>query len=932
MKLALSNKFALYAIMVSMICFSLSSVIFYFTCSRYIFDSISSANLSQISMISEKFDLLTKDLINDIDTLTGTPYTQEILNNYDMLAEEERKRLISNVDDALGDFILKRDKEVLHAEIISKKYESNLNLRTIFEYSNPDSFKDMHELLGDREFVWLDRGAAREKYYSSGQIKYLTFMKKIYDIESGEIIGIMKIFFNKDFFKVFTDTNLKYVIINNNRGIVYQSDGFDLEKYGNILTDDFSKANGFYNKQILNSKYLIVYTTSEYNNWKVVGCVSLADALQEMKQIRNYILLIGLLCLSSCVLFSFILSYRITKPINQMDIEISKISSGNIDDIHRITTPKTFFNGILGNKYYITAIYTLIIITPTVTAFLLISSMSYESIEKHSINSFMFRMQQLGDKLETKLRSYDKVAKYIFSEKQINEYLVESISGRTVNDAVIERKLDQIVERIPILNSGELGINIFDAGNDCIYFTNYKQTKFEEQLDVIKNNESNTNVFFPAVYDCGTYIINFGKKFVALDNWPDVRLFDTIGYLIFSLNEGFIENIYRSELKMIDGSNIYIIDAKGRIISHPDKTKITGIMEESYLKYIYGSKNNKGTFPFKKDSKQYILTYIKLDTSDWIMICEAPVRSIIEDIDKIKAMSVILLVFNIALVITLFLLFISHVLKQVTHLNNAISAVSKGDMDVRAQVKTGDEIQRLADGFNNMVSKLKWFMEDNYKKGIRAKEAELNALQAQINPHFLYNTLESINWKAMMLTKGQNTVSNMVTALATLLRLSISRGGEVVTFEDEINHVKSYLVIQKERYSNKFEVEWDIDPRIYSYKCLKLILQPIVENAIYHGLELKPDKGILIIRGELLSDIIKISIIDNGRGMSRERLETVRGYLERRENAKEQQSIGLTNVNERIKLYFGDEYGLKIFSEQNEGTVIEIHLPLIAGE
>jgi len=883
-------------------------------------------------MISEKFDLLTKDLINDIDTLTANPYTQEVLNNFSQLTEEERKRLISDVDDALGDFILKRDKEVLHAEIISKKYESNLNIRTIFEYSNPDSFKDMDEILGDREFVWLDRGTAREKYYSAEQIKYITFMKKIYDVKTGEIIGIMKIFFNKDFFKAFTDTKLKYAIINNNRGVVYQGDGFDSEMYGNILMDDFSGSKGYYNKQLLNSKYLIVYTTSEYNNWKVVGCVSLADALQEMERIRNYILLIGLLCLSSSVLFSFVLSYRITKPINQMDIEISKISSGNIDDIHRIITPKTFFNGILGNKYYITAIYTLIIIIPTITAFLLISFMSYESIKKHSINSFMFRIQQVGDKLETKLRSYDKVAKYIFSEKQINEYLVESYSSGAVNDEAIEKKLNKIVERIPLLNSGELGINIFDTGNECIYFTNYKQTKFEEQLDVIKNNESNTNIFFPTVYDCGTYIINFGKKFVALDNWPDVNLFDTIGYLIFSLNEGFIENIYKNELQMIDDSNIYIIDARGRIISHPDKTKISGIIAEDYLKHIYRSKNNKGTFQFTKGSRQYILAYIKLDISDWIMICEAPVRSIIKDINEIKAMSVILLLFNIALIITLFLLFISHILKQVTHLNNAISAVSKGDMDIQAEVKTGDEIQRLADGFNNMVSKLKWFMEDNYKKGIRVKEAELNALQAQINPHFLYNTLESINWKAMMLTKGPNTVSNMVTALATLLRLSISRGGEVVTFEDEINHVKSYLVIQQERYSNKFEVKWDIDPRIYSYKCLKLILQPIVENAIYHGLELKPDKGILIIKGELLNDIIKISIIDNGRGMSKERLETVRGYLERRENAKEQQSIGLTNVNERIKLYCGDEYGLKIFSEQNEGTVIEIHLPLITGD
>lgn len=178
-----------------------------------------------------------------------------------------------------------------------------------------------------------------------------------------------------------------------------------------------------------------------------------------------------------------------------------------------------------------------------------------------------------------------------------------------------------------------------------------------------------------------------------------------------------------------------------------------------------------------------------------------------------------------------------------------------------------------------------------------------------------------------MLSGGSNKVSEMVTALSDLLRLSINKGREIVTFEDEFNHLRSYIIIQKERYSDKFDIEWDVDEELYEYRTLKLILQPLVENSIYHGIELKSEKGLIIIRGKLLEDQIKLEITDNGLGMNFEQLDAVRKSLSDLNNRPDNRGIGLKNVNDRIQLYFGKNYGLKIFSEEGSGTLIEIYLP-----
>lgn len=212
-------------------------------------------------------------------------------------------------------------------------------------------------------------------------------------------------------------------------------------------------------------------------------------------------------------------------------------------------------------------------------------------------------------------------------------------------------------------------------------------------------------------------------------------------------------------------------------------------------------------------------------------------------------------------------------------------------------------------------------MEKVRQEEISLRKTELNALQSQINPHFLYNTLDSIAW--MCEEHRSEEAVEMVSSLAKLFRISISKGHELITLEKELQHAESYLKIQKYRYKSQFSYDFNIDEACLSYLCNKITLQPIIENAIYHGLDMV-DKGIITIEVSGLEEDIVLRVIDNGVGMTDEQCNEI---LQRETSDKT--GIGIKNVNDRIKIYFGDLYGVTIKSELDVGTEISILIPKI---
>ncbi len=264
--------------------------------------------------------------------------------------------------------------------------------------------------------------------------------------------------------------------------------------------------------------------------------------------------------------------------------------------------------------------------------------------------------------------------------------------------------------------------------------------------------------------------------------------------------------------------------------------------------------------------------------------------------------------------------FTSVIVKNIEKLTRNMKEVKKGNLEVTVTSDSKDEIGELIQGFEEMVERIKTLIEEVYEGKISLKEYEMKALQAQINPHFLYNSLSLINWKAI--EADEKDISKITLALSKFYRTALNKGNSVMPLQDEISNVKSYLDIQLMMHDYEFDVEIDIDESMYYYDTPNLILQPLIENAIDHGIDLKTEgRGKIIIRGWSEGETMYLSVEDNGVGMDEEVAQNIL--------TKKSKGYGVRNVNERIKLTYGAEYGLTIESKEGKGTKIIVKIPII---
>ena len=256
--------------------------------------------------------------------------------------------------------------------------------------------------------------------------------------------------------------------------------------------------------------------------------------------------------------------------------------------------------------------------------------------------------------------------------------------------------------------------------------------------------------------------------------------------------------------------------------------------------------------------------------------------------------------------------------------------VEKGNFDMAITVECSNEVYQLAHDCDIAVKKVRDLIEQNRKDSEQRRLLELRALQAQINPHFLYNTLDSIIW---MVELGENEKAIDITSnLARFFRLGISRGSEIITIRTEIEYLETYLSIQKTRYENKLDYEISFQPELYGFRILKLLVQPLVENAIYHGIKNKETPGIVRVYGEREGGTMLIRVSDDGVGMDPPRLEALRRSLRESADYEAEDSsggVGVHNVQGRIALYFGTEYGLAFESTLGVGTTATVRIPLV---
>jgi two-component system sensor histidine kinase YesM len=262
-------------------------------------------------------------------------------------------------------------------------------------------------------------------------------------------------------------------------------------------------------------------------------------------------------------------------------------------------------------------------------------------------------------------------------------------------------------------------------------------------------------------------------------------------------------------------------------------------------------------------------------------------------------------------------------------LHDVTTTIARHDLETLVTTNNVDEITELGMSFNIMVGKIKELLDAKIEEHENLKKAELRALQAQINPHFLYNTLDAIIWMAE--AKRMDQVVELVRVLSRFFRITLSKGKDWITVREEIEHVESYLAIQKMRYRDILDYQIDVPDNVCDGQILKLTLQPLVENALYHGIKNKRSGGTIIVRGRRLDgDLLQIQIEDNGIGMTQERLTQIRALLEADagDAVIGECGYGVNNVNQRIMLYYGLAYGLTIESEYMHGVSVSVVIPL----
>ncbi len=286
----------------------------------------------------------------------------------------------------------------------------------------------------------------------------------------------------------------------------------------------------------------------------------------------------------------------------------------------------------------------------------------------------------------------------------------------------------------------------------------------------------------------------------------------------------------------------------------------------------------------------------------------------------------VMLAFLIFMVAILIVMIVTDTTRPIKELSKVTEQVAKGDFSARARVESEDEVAVLADSVNSMTESLEGLVSKIKEDERKMRKADLRLLQEQINPHFLYNTLDTIVW----LIEGNDSdkAVNMVMSLSEFFRLVLSKGKEYIMIQEEELHIKSYLEIQQVRYRDILEYEIKIDPELYRYQILKLTLQPLVENSLYHGIKYKRAKGNILVTGKICADEVHFTVEDNGVGMEEEELHKLREEIEKPCKDTEK-GFGLANVNERIRMNFGPEYGMRIDSAKGKGMRVEIVIPAV---
>ena len=517
--------------------------------------------------------------------------------------------------------------------------------------------------------------------------------------------------------------------------------------------------------------------------------------------------------------------------------------------------------------------------------------------EKSSIENYL---TQAVSNMDNQLRIYNNLSDYIAFNQQISHVVSHEYDSYYDMYNQFSNVLDPMLASLKYFHSDINQITIYTKNNVVKHNTTLAPITEIENEDWYKIIKGNNDIHW--------FVSQDEKKVFCARNIPTLENNYEVGVLYVQVD---YEKLFESFKQMNDSNyGIFIMDELGDNIFNFDQFEDL-------------NKSRKMTFDeFNKGiGKENIYTIVTAHSvnNNWTVSLYKPQKLIYESTNFMITGNVIaimlLIVFSIIITSVLSKVMVSGLEK----LRANMEEVEKGNMEITVKSNNEDEVGALIRGFEKMIIQIKALIEDVYESRLIQKDYEMKALQAQINPHFLYNSLSLINW--MALETDQEDISKITLSLSTFYRTALNKGKNILRVRDEIKNMRSYLDIQLMMHDYEFDVDVQVEEDILDYNILNLILQPLIENAINHGIDLKTNgRGCIKIIGEKQNDEIVLIVSDNGVGMSNEQAESI---LTNKSNG-----YGVKNVNERIKLYYGEQYQLKIESEIGIGTKVKVTIPI----
>lgn len=554
------------------------------------------------------------------------------------------------------------------------------------------------------------------------------------------------------------------------------------------------------------------------------------------------------------------------------------------------------------------------------------SALYKESIEEETHSHTIQMMNQVQRNIEIYLDEMDNVIHYLTKEDTVIEFM----RGKELQEGSLDELVALVKQRELLyeLKRPEIaGILVVNRGNLYASNTMERITRDplteEEWYRAAVGNPDQLHLFSHPI---GRNIKMKGQPNLSADQVlsivravKDPVTAEIIGVILIDMRLDFIERNVES-VSLGKSGFIFIMDEMDGVVYSPVNRLVYRIKGEwltgesgSLIKPIFG--------------KEYQIFYNSFNGTGWRIVGTIPLSELLKVVTDLQTATVIVAMFTLLVAFIVSWFFTNSIVRPVDKLRSLMRKVEEGELYIRFPGKSKDEIGQLGNSFNKMVQEIENLINMVYLEQREKREAELKALQAQIKPHFLYNTLDTIQWMAQ--DRDAQDIVEMVIALTNLFRIGLSKGNEIIGLSKELEHVESYLVIQMARYENKLTYEMDVPAEIRGYQVVKIILQPLVENAIYHGIKLKPGTGKILIRGRIKDNGLTLEVLDDGIGMTEEKLRQVREDLQHVRQSERNSGYGLFNVHERILLSYGLSYGISIDSTLGQGTVIVVRLPLV---